>query len=226
MKYILCGDDSVVSRKCLSELIAGFQVAMLDGKNLTVAQLEENLASTSLFDEKKAVVVESLFSKNKKKKEIVTFLNTFKSDILLIFWEDRKLLKTSYAGFKDVVVREFVLPQQYFQFLDTFAPGQAKRVYLLYQALLSSYAPEQLFYALLKRVRLLLVLSENGMIPEVAKLSQWQKTRLDQQKKMWSQSKLRELYFELGQAEINMKSGRLPVSLSKHLDILILSRLA
>lgn len=225
MIYLLHGDDVVSSRKTVSELTVGFQITSLDGKSVSVATLEENLVSTSLFDEKKVVVVENLLSKNSKKKDFVKFLNSFESDVLLILWEDKKLLKTTTNTLKKAVIRDFLLPQNYFQFLDSFAPGNSKRLYSMYHELLKTMTAEQVFYSLLKRLRLLTVISSGGTIGELSKMAPWQQGKLNQQVRLWPQSKLSIFYAQFSQLEIRMKSGGLPLGLSKHLDMLILSEL-
>ena len=63
MIYFLHGDDKAQSRKFLSELTDGFPVTFLDGKSLNISDLEIAISSQSLFDEKKAVVIENLFLK-------------------------------------------------------------------------------------------------------------------------------------------------------------------
>ena len=225
MKYLLNGDDTVASRNFLNELTNGFALTLLDGKSLTLKDLEQNLLSTSLFEEKKAIVIENLFSKNTKKKDFITFLNSQPDLNLVIFWEDRKILKTSTKGLKDTIIRDFLLPQNYFEFLDSVIPGQQKRIFLLYHNLLKSMTVEIVFYSLLKRVRLLTILASGGSVDELSKMSPWQLSKLKQQGKGWSIAQLLFFYNKLQEAEIKLKSGKLPTTLSKHLDILILSDL-
>jgi DNA polymerase III delta subunit len=225
MKYILHGDDVALSRKFLTELTEGFQVTELDGKNLLIKDLEEKLHAESLFEEKKAVVVENLFSKNTKKKEFISFLNSQHNTSLLAFWEDKKLSKTSYNSLKDITVRDFLLPQNYFLFLDSFSQGSSQKVFQMYQELLVTSSPEQIFYSLLKRLRLLVILDSKGKTDELLKMQPWQISKLNSQLKHWKKENLVSFYKELQETEIKLKTGRLPVGLSKHLDILILSRL-
>lgn len=225
MRYLLHGDDAVSSRKSLTDLTLGHAVVQLDGKTVSKKILEENILATSLFMEKKAVVIENLLSKNTKKKELVDFLLTQKDAILLVLWEDKKLPKTSTNSLKNVIIQEFALPTLYFQFLDSFTEKNGKKLFLLYQKLLNSLSAEQIYYSLVKRVRLLLIMSENGTTDDLAKMAPWQKSRLQQQMRQWSRSNLLEFYSELQNTEIKLKTGKLPLGLSKHLDTLILSRL-
>lgn len=225
MIYILHGDDTASSRKYLSGLVEGYQVTELDGLKLTIRDLEEKLLSTSLFEENKAVVIENLISKNPKKKDFVSFLNSTKTPILLILWENKKLTVLQTSGLNDAKVVPFLLPQNYFQFLDAFIPGKAKDTFRMYHDLLNTMSEEQIFYSLLKRLRLLVVISQNGKVAELEKMNDWQLGKLQKQVKMWSKEKLFSFYKKLQDTEIKLKSGKLPVGLSKHLDIMILSEL-
>lgn len=227
MKYLLHGDDIAASRKFLNTLTDGFVITQLDGKVLSLPVLEEALIATSLFDEKKAVIIENLFSKNKKKKELVEFINTKKTEFLVIFWEDRKVIKTAFKDLKDLNVREFLLPQNYFQFLDGFVPGNKKREYNLYKEMEKTMGEEIVFYSLLKRLRQLLIVASDGYqnISEFQKMSPWQLDKLKKQLKVWKTNQLFTTYSKLQDIEIKMKSGALATGLSHQLEILILSDL-
>lgn len=225
MIYLLHGDDTTSSRRALGEYADGYSVTTLDGKTLTIPVFENSLFSESLFAEKKAVVIENFFSQNKKKKEIIAFLNSIKPTILLLFWEDKKLTKAAVSQLNAATVKEFSLPTYYFQFLDLFAPSNKKKVFALYHDLLKSYAPEQILFSLIKRIRLLIMISSNSRADEVAKQAPWLQSKLKQQVRLWDESVLIAFYKSLQDAEIKLKTGALPVDLSKHLDILILSKL-
>ncbi len=225
MKYLLHGDDTAKSRNFLQELTEGFELTILEGKSLALNLFEENLVSSSLFEVEKAVVVENLISKNAKKKEFVSLLNNYNGPFLTILWEDKKLTKTQFGSLKNFEIKEFLLPQYYFQFLDSFTQGNGKRLFSLYHELLTTYSEEQVFYSLLKRLRILVVLSGGSMTDEIAKMAPWQISKLKQQLRQWKNDKLLNFYKTLQETEIKLKSGRLPLGLSKHLDILILSEL-
>lgn len=225
MKYLLHGDDTTASRNYLSELSQGLLTVTLDGKTISKKTLEENLVSTSLFGDKRIVVIENLLSKNPKKKELAGFLAVTKTTEMIVLLEDKKLAKTSLSLVKDATAKEFSLPAFYFQFLDSLAPKQGKRVFSLYQSLLSSYAPEQLLFSLIKRVRQLVFLSAGTASQELSAMSSWQLSKLQEQLRAWDKNMLKKFYEELKNTEIKLKTGNLPTSLSKYLDILILSKL-
>lgn len=225
MKYLLHGDDTVSSRKFISSLLEGHMTTNIEGKSLAPKDLETHLLSTGLFGDKKALVIENLLSRNARKKELMAILNTHTGSVLPVLWEDKKLTKTSLNTVKGFEIKEFVLPSVYFQFLDNFTQKNGKKLFIMYQDLLKTVTAEQIFYSLLKRMRLLLVLSGNGRSDELLKMSPWQKQKLQQQARFWDTNALFTIYKELTDTEIKLKSGRLPLGLSKHLDTLILSQL-
>ena len=225
MFYLLHGDDTSASRKFLTDTIGDLPFVILEGKTVTAPILEENLISTGLFESEKAVVVENLFSKNPKKKELGKFLESLQSSTMTIFWEDKKLPKTSIL-LKKATMREFSLPQYYFQFLDSLAPRQGKRIFTIYQDLLKSYAPEQLLFSLIKRIRQLVILSSGVADGELEKMNPWLVGKLQNQLRQWNKPALNSFYEELKETEIKLKTGNLPISLSKYLDILILRQLS
>lgn len=228
MLYLLHGDDTAASRKFLSELTEEIPVTILDGKSLNISSLEENIVSKSLFEERKAVVVENLFGKNAKKKDIAKFINSQISPttpIALIFWEEKKLLKTSLSLLKNATIREFVFPSYYFQFLDSISPVNKSQTYSHYQSLLATSAPELILFSMIKRIRQLVIIQSGVKSEELQKMSPWQLQKLQQQLKSWNKENLKMFFKQLQQAEIKLKTGNLPTSLSKYLDILILSKL-
>ncbi len=225
MIYILHGDDTAASRKFLSILVENKKTQNLDGKSLTISTLEDAIISESLFGDEKVVVVENLLSKNTKKKDFIKFLNESSSQQLLVLWEDKKLLKTTFATLKNTTAKDFLLPSNYFQFLDNFTPTNKKGTFALYHELLKTYAAEQLFFSLTKRVRQLVVLSSGSLTDDLLKMSPWQMNNLQRQLRMWKRESLVNIYNALKKTELKLKTGKLSVSLSKHLDILILSEL-
>jgi DNA polymerase III delta subunit len=224
MIYILHGDDTAASRNFITEITSEFPTTILDGKSLNLSQLEENVVSRGFFEEEKAIVVENLLSQNKKK-ELVKFLNDLKSEILIVLWEGKKLTKTATNVLKKAEIHEFSYPSYYFQFLDSVTSKSGKRLYALYHDLLKTTSEEIIFYSLLKRIRLLVVIASGSTISELSKMAPWQQSKLNQQVRQWRKEELLEFYKQLQEIEIKMKTGKLPLGLSKHLDILILSHL-
>lgn len=228
MIYILHGDDAVSSRKRATELFKNVSTTVsLDGKNLKEEEIAQSLVTQSLFGESYGVLIDNFLLKNKQKKDIEKLLNSREWDTLVVFWESDKIRKNLTFAFKQAKVEEFKLPQNYFAFLDNLVPRSGRKQFTLYQSLLATYAAEQIFYALVKRVRALKIIKEGkeSELKETAGFAPWQLSRLKSQAALWQDDKLDTFYKKLFQIEVNLKSGGLSMPLTKHLDILILSQL-
>lgn len=226
MIYILHGDDITASRQYISSLTTGKKIETLDGRNISISQLEESLQS-SLFGGEKTILIENFLSKNKKKKELIEPILRNSTIYDIVFWDDSKLTPTQLSLIKTAEIKLFSLPQFYFQFLDSFSPGNSQYVFGLYHQLLNTTSPELAFYSLLKRVRqlILIQMGEIKNSKEGSSLQNWQIDKLKKQLSKWSKGNLYNVYSQLQTIEIKMKSGSLPLGLSKQLDILILTHL-
>lgn len=228
MIYILHGDDIAVSRKKATMLFENIATTIcLDGKLLQKDQITQTILAQGLFSESRGILIENFLLKNKNKKEIVTFLNENKPDMLIVFWESESVRKNVSDSLKNAKIEEFKLPKNYFAFLDGLYPKNAKKLHLLYQNLLQSYTPEQIFYSLIKRARILIILKENqgGFFKETSSLAPWQLQRLKSQASYWQKEELQHFFEKLFQTEVKMKSGGLFMSLSADLDTLLFSDL-
>lgn len=224
MIYVLHGDDITASRKRLGQICEEKHVISLDGKSLLKSELEEKLLSTGLFEDEKVVVIENI-TKNAKKKELLALLDSSITSNTIIIWEDKKALKTVFSVLKNAKNEEFTLPTYYFKFLDNISPQYKKESFVFYHKLLETYAPEQLLFSLIKRSRQLVIVSTGERTDEIMKMSSWQLSNLQKQVRLWKKENLKSFYEALKQTEIKLKTGGLPVSLSKHLDIILLSKL-
>lgn len=227
MFYILHGDDISASRNYLTQLVGNKTPIILDGKSVHFSAIEESLVSSDLFGGEKIIILEFLLSKNKKKREITLKLAEMNPQVDIVFFEETKLSPTLLGLLKRAEVKAFLLPQFYFQLLDSFAPGNSQYIFGLYHQVLHTTAPELVFYSLMKRVRQLVILQMGDLknSKDLAVLQGWQVEKLRKQLARWSQNGLIEMYKALQNTEIKLKSGGLPVGLSKELDILILTHL-
>lgn len=227
MFFIVHGDDSSASRQHASIIVGSRTPITLDGKNISFSQLVDHLQSTDLFGSEKIIVLENFLSKNKKKKEIIKSIQSTTLDIDIIFLEETKLPPTSLNLLKGAEVKAFLLPQFYFQLLDSFAPGNAQYLFGLYHQVLNTTAPELVFYSLIKRMRQLIILHRHELkdSKETAALQSWQIEKLKKQLAKWKKENLFLVYQILHETELKLKSGGLPIGLSKQLDIVILTHL-
>lgn len=225
MITLLHGDYIEASRNELNRLkreAVEKEIRQLDGQSIEATTLVQSLESTSLFGVDTLVVVERLFGKlgrqQKKIEELCRILLKATGDIVL--WEDKEIGAAVIKNLGTPTIRVFKLPVLIFQFLDGIKPGQAKTLLDVFAKLTLAEAPELVFAMLVKRLRLLIQISD-GVSPAGA--AGWQLTRLTTQAKSFTMSELVRLYEDLGEAEYAVKSGQSPFSLKQLLEQWILT---
>ena len=230
---ILHGEHLVASRQRLTELLdaarqQGQDVVRLEGKSLDLGKLEEVLGSSSLFGDKKLLLIEELHSlpKSKRKDQLIATIATAASDtalqdsLSLILWEKRALTATMLKAFPQAQVQEFKLSNQLFKWLESLSPHKPSKpaqLKLFHQVLVT----EDAFLCLtmlIRQVRLLIQTKDGGKPAGapfmIAKLSkQAQNFTLDQLLKM---------HHSLLEIDLKQKTSGSLLSLEQELDLLLL----
>lgn len=224
---IIHGEDITKSRAKLDEILSSKEtVKRFDGKKLREADVPLLFSATELFDQGSTIVIENCKGMTKPVLEAV-LASYLKSDNELVFWQignyDTRLIKK----FKDAQVFAFPLPKYYFMFLDTLAPHKGMQLHKIYHQLLESYVAEQIYFSMVKRIRQLLIVQsgEAHEFEEYAKMSVWQRNKIEAQARQWNSEALSNFYAKLYDTEIRIKTSSLPTNLATHLDILLLSEL-
>ncbi len=223
MLYILHGDDVVSSRKRLSELTSEFSsTGYLDVEKILCTEIVQALSSSDLFLEKKCVVIEKILKLPKKELEtLIELANSPDASITLILWHNTELSKVFLGKFKKANIESFTLPKLFFTFLDNLFPHSiTKEIDLLSK--MGNVEDEQIFYAMIKRIRQLMMIKSNSNSSELTKMSPWQFGKIKEQSLKWKVEELEKIYNELFDLEIKMKSGGLMLPIKKHLDILLM----
>lgn len=221
MIIVFLGDDIETSRNeflklRLSYQKLGWEIFELNENNFT--QIKKWLANSQfLFSEKKVFFGENLL----KNLSLVKILEDYqkRKDMEFIFWEefaDKKKIKEKLPF---VIIKEFKLSANIFNFLDAIFPGNLKKaVYFLNQV--SQTTNENLIlYLLQKRVRDLILVKEN--ITNGVSFYSWQLSRIKNQARLWEKEKLINFYQALFRIELFQKTGRNIYSIKKSLDILL-----
>ena len=236
MIFVIAGEDTVSSRKKLTELLSEKQnIVRLDGKKTMIAELDEALLGNNLFSDSKTVVLEH-FSKlsakgrsafgGKPEIKVWELIEKFEKDknTDVILWDDVDLAKKKYT--KNVKFFNFSFPKFYYIFLDSFEPGSRKPLELL-REVLKTLNSEQVLYGLVRRVRQLIIIKSNNYpdFSELKRMQPWQISKLKKQASLWSEEKLKKTFLELAELDEKMKTGSLPMPLASHLDIILLSEL-
>lgn len=225
MITLIYGDDLEKIEDELIRLTSGKTTIRLDGSKIQLKNLEEELLGSSLFGDESTFLVENLF-KNKKKKELLEFIFAHGKNLSIILVERVKLTKRDLAALKIDSLKEYLLPQFYFKFLDDLMPKNGKALSVTYNSLLKSMTSEQIFYSLIKRVRALIAVKTGATThSEIVRFAPWQMGKLKQQANVWDEDGLVNFYHKLYETEKKMKTSSLPVTLEEYIDIMLITEL-
>lgn len=230
MITILHGDDISATRNRAMALLEGATTERLDGKKVKSDVIIRTLISDGLFSNKKTVFIENLSSIGAAElKSCLPHLTQQEasSDIDVFILEEKVLDKRFLSKFVKAKVEAFTLPKHFFTFIDGFAPKNAVRLHNTLFKLYPQFAAEQIFYALINRLRLLLMLKTGTErdYEELAKMAPWQKSKVAAQAKSWTESDIISFYKKLFDTEVALKSSALTLPLINHLDFLIITEL-
>lgn len=228
MLYVIHGEDSVSSRNKLQELAdIKAQIIRIDGSKASSQDFLNSLKSQDLFIEKRVIIVEGLKNLTTQTDIFLDTLNSLNNskDTDVIFWDEKSIDARFIKKIKEPKIFLFELPKYFFVFLDGIIPGKSKQAHEYLVKLSSQMTDEQIFYALVKRVRVLIQL-KNGHKEEFSdtkNMLDWQASKLHKQAGLWDNKKLINLYNKLFELEKGMKTSALTLPLIKHIDILLLS---
>lgn len=224
MLYILHGDDITSSKNRLVELTFGFKnVVTLNAEKTSISDLINAFSSNDLFVDSKCIVIEKVLKLPKTETEkLQELLDKLESSTTVILWHNTELSKVALGKFKKASVQVFLLPKLFFTFLDNLTLQTIKSE-LDVLSKMQNVEAEQIFYALVKRIRQLMMIKSNSTSEEMVKMSPWQRDKLKVQGSKWKVEDLENIYKNLFQVEVDMKSGGLILSTRKQLDRILLS---
>lgn len=227
MITIIHGEDTNASRNALQALREKTQPLILDGEKISLTDLTQVFDGGGLFATEQTIVIEQLLSKRRGTKEFEAMLKLLQEHTLdteLYLWEGKELDKKSLSAFPHATVKAYKLPQTLFLFLDSLKPGQGQKLVQLFHQTLEHAEAEMIFFMIVRQVRLLLALSDQGkqQIDEVKRLAPWQQEKLRKQAKIFPLQKLIQLHSHLFEIEKQLKTGGLPLDLSLAIDNLLL----
>lgn len=229
MIYIIHGDDNSASYRRLQDLTTKMQkLTHFDCEKGQLKDLELLLDSQELFAEKKTVVIENPKKiSTKQADEFTRLVNQFEQNKLgdIIIYSETSLDEKFVSKLNKPMIFVHQLPKLFFQFLDSLSPSTYKKALLILSQMRNNTEDEQIFYALIKRVRLLIMfkLSDKQEFSELSKMAPWQKGKIQKQADCWTLNGLLDFYKKLFETEIDLKSSGIANSLSDRLDNLIAS---
>lgn len=229
MLTIIHGDDTASSRKFFLTQKEQFPDAFLwEGDKVTITDLAQIFSGGALFEESKSLFVEQLLTKQKRKSEyqtLITTLQEYGKEHTIVLWEGKELDRSTLQPFALARIQPFKLPQSLFQLLDSLKPDNGKNLIKLFHQTIETAEAEMVFFMLVRQVRLLLALSSETVespIEEIKRMQPWQKTKLEQQAKLFTVDQLVHLYTKLFTIEAKQKTGQLSLPLISTIDFLLL----
>lgn len=229
MLHIIHGEDTVSSRNKLQEFLEKkVKIARIDGDKTPVEGFLNELSARDLFETQRIVVLENpkkYFPSDKFWKEINKFSDSKDTEILV--WNDGAIDVRQTKKFLNPKIQIFELPKYYFAFLDGIFPGEGGRVHEVLSKLSEQMTDEQIFYAMVKRVRALILLKngDKNEFSDTKNMQDWQAGKLQKQANSWTNEKLSDFYAKLFDLEKGMKTSSLSQPLIRHIDILLLSEI-
>lgn len=227
MLILIHGDDIVTSRKTIDTEKTKYQdgeTIYIDIVKTEISEILTACESPSLFSNSRTIIIENLFSSglNKAKEKILSYLNTQKTEYLIIIWEKTEIKSETikkYLNKAKVITCQ--QPLLLFKFLDSLG-GDTHHIITLFHSLLEQREEELIFTMLLRQFRYLIIakdLKERGF----KDMSTWQGAKFVNQARLFNKDKLIKSYRNLLSIDHNIKTGQTSYTLRQLLDIFLIN---
>ncbi|MCA9370008.1 MAG: hypothetical protein H6774_04750 [Pseudomonadales bacterium] len=221
MLTILHGEHIGNSRTKLQELIDQARknnttLERLEAKQLSVAELEQALGSTSLFGGNTLCIIEGLHSlpRSKKKTQLITMIAG--ADVPVVLWEKRALTNTMLKQFSTAKVEEFKLSKALFSWLDMIGQKPLPTTLAKYHEALSQEDEYFCFVMFIRQIRLLIQAKDGAKITGPP----FMVAKITKQAAHFSKKQLLEIHGALSELDLAGKTSALVLPLSSELDLL------
>ena len=209
----------LVARKEFEEVL--FYEAPLEAK-----ALEIKLFSSGFFESKKVHVFKNIFLHHLNRGKLSeTMEEVFKllvkaaeTENIYFVEDDSNKIKYYKQFFPRGKFLDFKHSAYLFSFLDSFKGDSLKTCFAYYEKAKTTNPTELLFFMLKKRVRELLLLSENNL---TGNYQSWQIGKLKGQLASWDLKKLKTVYKALFKIEEGLKTGKSPLKVEDSLEIVL-----
>ena len=191
MIYIFHGDNQFDSRQALNKFLEQYtQCDQLktDSKNIDLDRVNLFLQSSSLFAEKKVLIIENFFSTNKSIIDKLIKIIKNSNDIDLIIWQDKALNATQLKTFPQSKVQLFALSNKLFGCLNAVRPKNLNGFIPLYKEVLKMGLYDLFLYLIKGNLR--------------RQLTTYSK---------FDQTKIKNSYLQLIELDYQNKSGQLSI---------------
>ncbi len=228
MIHLFHGEQTENSRNelaTLKEKFRGAEIIIIDGKTATVTDLKQATEAGTLFGDLRLIIVENLLSRRLNKKssdadEISQWLTQLPTSFELVFWEEKELGKTILGILpKQTDIALFKPDRTIFTFVDKLRPNNEQLLGQLSEALGHDSA-EMMFAMVVRQFRLLIMakdLDKNNL-----GLSPWQAGKLTKQAAYFTLPQLIDLYQQLLDIDVKIKTGTTPFNLEKELELFLI----
>ena len=219
---VIHGDNLVDSRKFLYAQInqaraKGKEIIRLDGKKISLEQLQQAVEGPSLLSKEKLVVIEN-FLKHASPQNLVYLAKVDTKNLIL--WEET----VSQAKLKKLKAQEkfFKLPPALFHFLDSFLPNNRRASLRFLKQAVNQSSVETVFYQLARQVRYLIIANQLGK-SGLSDLHPYQQTKIAAQAKKFDLAQLLTFHRKLLYIDWQQKTGQAVMDLAGQLDLLVAS---
>lgn len=227
MIYLLHGEDQFQSRQNLYRILEKIktddtQLLKFSFPKIDPDRVDNFINTSSLFESKKIIFFQNLFSLPAQKLNSVTNLINQNQELDVLIWESKTITPGKLKKLKNPKILYFAVPKTIFKFLDSLKPQNAQYVLKLFSSTLETQPPELINYFLKEHFRLLIMAREKNF-SKTSKLPSWRQSKLVNQAKFFTPQTLKGFYNQLVTTEYKQKTGKLDSSLGFHLTLLVIS---
>ena len=229
MLHLFHGENIELSRKeliALKESFLGCEIINLNGKIASFTDIYQATQSDSLFNTKKLVIIENFFVKLGKKKSAIDkniwkLIQQIPDNLDVVFWEEKKIPKIIINELpKKTDIALFEIDRLIFNLMDSIIPNQTSLLLHKIENVIKNDSSELVFAMLVRQFRLLIMVKEmNKSIPD---LSPWQISKLNKQAQYFESEKLLELYNEILNIDVRMKTSSGAFNLTDELKLFLI----
>lgn len=229
MLHLFHGENIELSRKeliALKESFLGCEIINLNGKIASITDIYQATQSDSLFNTKKLVIIENFFVKLGKKKSAIDkniwkLIQQIPDNLDVVFWEEKKIPKIIINELpKKTDIALFEIDRLIFNLMDSIIPNQTSLLLHKIENVIKNDSSELVFAMLVRQFRLLIMVKEmNKSIPD---LSPWQISKLNKQAQYFESEKLLELYNEILNIDVRMKTSSGAFNLTDELKLFLI----
>jgi len=227
MIYLLHGEDQFQSRQNLYRILEKIKtddtrLLKLSFPKIDPDQVDNFINTSSLFESKKTIFFQNLFSLPTKKLDSVINLINQNQALDILIWESKTITPGKLKKLKNPKNLHFTVPKTIFKFLDSLKPQNNRYAVNLFRSTLKTEPPELINYFLKEHLRLLIMAREKNF-SKINKFPSWRQSKLINQAKFFTPQALKNLYNQLVNIEYKQKTGKLDSSLGFHLTLFVIS---